>query len=82
MMCVCITCSAFVFRFYSLARTRTRVNTQNTQKGISSDGEKRKKLIVTLFNRTIVERTTKRSQIARKYTHTKRSRRAAPRERS
>lgn len=77
---MCITYSAFVFRFYSLARTLTRVNTQNTQKGISSDGEKRKKQIVTLFNRTIVERTTKRSQSARKYTHTKRSRRAAPRE--
>ena len=81
MMCVFYYAVLLFFAFIH-SRTHAQESTQNTQKGISSDGEKRKKLIVTLFNRTIVERTTKRSQSARKYTHTKRSRRAAPRERS
>ena len=79
MMCVFYYVALLFFAFIH-SRTRTRVNTEHT-KGDKS-GEKKENLIVTLFNRTIVERTTKRSQSARKHTHTKRSRRAAPRERS
>ena len=80
MMCVFYYVALLFFAFIH-SRTRTRVNTEHT-KGDKFRWGKRKKLIVTLFNRTIVERTTKRSQSARKHTHTKRSRRAAPRERS